>query len=115
MQCPFNPKKKENIVKRFLLLLYESLILYILSLKIRGFCLVKLYYCVNKSCPTSIPNFTRILDIFPTTKKSAILVVDCTKVCFTCLRLLGPLERYDFLKIVFYLVRRTSAFGISGG
>ena len=33
---------------------------------------------MNKSCPTSISNFTRIPDILPTTKKSVIPVVDCS-------------------------------------
>ena len=41
------------------------------------------YYSVNKSlpcsekCPTRLANLTRIADIWPTTKKSFILVVDC--------------------------------------
>ena len=33
---------------------------------------------MNKSCLTIIANMTRIPDILPTTKKSVILVVDCT-------------------------------------
>ena len=36
---------------------------------------------MNKSCPTSIPNFTRIPHILPTTKRSTILVVDCIITC----------------------------------
>ena len=51
------------------------------------FVFVKHYYSVNKSlkCPTRIPNLTSIPDILPTTKKSVILVVDCSSVCL-CIR-----------------------------